>query len=241
MAGPWERFAQAPQPQGQPWAKFAQLQAPVQQPQAAPQPNPNATDNFSAGGVSMGVLDPIYGIGQAVPRALSAVTSLGGYAPNPVSRAYDKSAEQIDQSYKGMSEPYEKGRATPQDFDWGRLTGNVISPVNWLGAGSGPAMKGASLGKKLVAGMGLGAAYGATAPVSDTENYAENKATQMGLGAAAGTVAPLVVTHEEAVSYAVLRAVVNDSVVAERIELNACTVTPIASVNTKSPSVREVL
>lgn len=181
---------------GQQQPKWASAQVVEPMPQAAPQPmaqpNPNATDNFSAGGVSMGVLDPIYGIGQMVPRAISAVTSIGGLAPNAVSRAYDKSTDQVDQSYKGMSGAYEQGRATPQDFDWGRLTGNVISPVNWLGAGSGPVMKGASLGKKLVSGMGLGAAYGASAPVSDTENYAENKAKQMGLGAATGLVAPLV-------------------------------------------------
>ena len=159
-------------------------------PQQQTQPEQKSgSDNFSKYGVSMGVIDPIYGIGQIVPRALEKVTSLGGLAENPISRAYGRSAENVDKGYKQVSGQYEAQRATPDDFDWGRLTGNVVSPVNWMGVGAGGAATG--LGGKMAVGAGMGASSAAAMPVENTDNYWEAKAKQVGLGAVGGGAAPL--------------------------------------------------
>lgn len=188
MANPWEKYAQPQQTaQAKPWEAYAQPveQAPIQPP-AAPQ-QPTQDKNGFGTGVAMGILDPVYGIGQMVPRALSQVTSLGGLAPNPVSRAYDRSAQGIDKSFKATEQNYNANRENPESFDWGRLTGNIASPVNWIGGGpAGTAMQNMSKGKKLASVIGIGAGLGALAPVSDTENYTSEKAKQMALGAGGG-------------------------------------------------------
>lgn len=155
----------------------------------APQPEKTGSDNFSTYGVSMGVVDPIYGAGQLIPRALEKITSLGGLAENPVSRAYGRSAENIDKGYKQVSGEYEAQRQDPKGFDWGRLTGNVASPVNWIGTGAGGTATG--LGGKMAVGAGMGAGSAAAMPVENTDNYWGEKAQQIGLGATAGVAAPL--------------------------------------------------
>lgn len=154
------------------------------------QPEKTGSDNFSGYGVSVGVLDPVYGAGQLIPRALEKITSLGGLAENPVSRAYGRSAENVDKGYKQVSSEYEAQRQSPKDFDWGRLTGNVASPINWLGTGAGGATTG--LGGKMAVGAGVGAGSAASMPVQNTNNYWGEKAQQAGLGATGGAAAPLV-------------------------------------------------
>jgi len=154
-----------------------------------PSPQVGKEDNFSTYGVSMGVVDPIYGLGQLIPRGLEKITSLGGLAENPVSRAYGRSAENVDKGYKQVSGQYEKSRATPENFDWGRLAGNVASPVNWIGTGAGGAATG--LGGKMAVGAGMGAGSAAAMPVENTDNYWGEKAQQVGLGATGGAAAPL--------------------------------------------------
>ena len=74
--------------------------------------------------------------------------------------------------YKQVSGQYE-ANATPDDFDWGRLTGNVVSPVNWMGVGAGGAATG--LGGKMAVGAGMGASSAAAMPVENTDNYWEEK------------------------------------------------------------------
>ncbi len=157
----------------------------------APQPEKTGSDNFSKYGVSVGIVDPIYGAGQLIPRALEGITSLGGLAENPVSRAYGRSAEGIDKGYKQVSSQYEAQRANPDSFDWGRLTGNVASPVNWIMPSGGAAATGAGLTGKVAMGAGMGAGSAAAMPVSDTENYWGEKAKQVGFGAIGGGLAPL--------------------------------------------------
>ena len=148
--------------------------------------------NYTGQGVLMGATDPVYGIGQIVPRGLSAVTSLGGLAPNPVSRAYDRSADRIDQRVQVREDEYTAGRGA-DSFDWGRLTGNIASPVNLLGAGAAAkAAQAATLGGKVAGGAAIGAGYSASAPVFNPEEFTKEKATQMGFGAAGGAVAPVV-------------------------------------------------
>lgn len=125
-----------------------------------------------------GITDPVYGIGQMVPRGLEAVTSLGGLAPNPVSRLYGKSARRIDEAAKAREAQYN----APEGFDWARTFGNVASPVNWVFIGGGGG------GGGLLRTAGIGAASAATQPIQDTENFTSNKAMQAGTGALTGGV-----------------------------------------------------
>ena len=120
----------------------------------------------------MGVIDPIYGIGQIVPRALEKVTSLGGLAENPISRAYGRSAENVDKGYKQVSGQYEAQRATPDDFDWGRLTGKCCKSCKLDGCWRGRC--GYWFRWKNGCWRRNGASSAAM-PVENTDNYWEEK------------------------------------------------------------------
>lgn len=137
-------------------------------PNDTPAPAPKESNFW--GGVEMGTFDPVWGVGQLVPRALEQATSLGGLAPNAVSDLYKKSYQRIDKDIQKREQEYSK----PEGFDWGRMAGNVLSPVNVVGGAP------ASFGGKLA----MGAAMGATAPVQNTDNYTTEKAIQTGFGAA---------------------------------------------------------
>lgn len=163
-------------------SKFPQQQAQPAQKQGS--------DNFSTYGVSMGVVDPIYGAGQLIPRGLSAATKAVGL--DAVSDLYKQSAERVDKGYKQVSGQYEAQRENPDNFDWGRLTGNVISPMNWVVPSGGVATTGTGLGGKIAIGAGMGAGSAAAMPVENTDNYWGEKSRQAGLGAVGGTAAPLI-------------------------------------------------
>jgi len=166
-------------------AKAGQSSQPEAQQQTAPKNVPGA-------GVVMGAADPVYGIGQMVPRGLSALTSLGGLAPNPVSRAYDRSAGMIDTAVQEREKQYQAGRDS-ESFDWGRLTGNVLSPVNLIGAGAARSAAAApTLATKAAAGAGVGAGYASMAPVTSEGDFLSQKANQMAWGAGGGLAAPII-------------------------------------------------
>lgn len=158
---------------------------------ATPQ-QPQAPKNYKGEGVVMGATDPIYGIGQVMPRVLSKVTSAGGLFPNPVSRAYDRSAQTVDRSVKAREQSYLAGRED-DGFDWGRLTGNVISPVNLMGAGA--AAKGAqaaTLGGRALSGAVSGGLTSVAMPVTEEGDFATQKAKQALWGAAGGAAVPAI-------------------------------------------------
>lgn len=133
-----------------------------------------------------GMMDSAYGISQIVPRGISQMASLGGMMPNAVSDFYQKDAGRIDAAVRQREAEYQ----SPDGFDWARLAGNVASPVNWVGGGA--AMKAPSLLGKIAAGAAVGGAQAAAMPVTDTENFASNKAKQVALGAVGGGAAPLI-------------------------------------------------
>ena len=149
-----------------------------------PQPEKSGSDNFSSYGVSMGVVDPVYGVGQLVPRGLSAAAKAIGL--DTVSDLYKQSAENVDKGYKQVSQEYESQRQDPKGFDWGRLAGNVASPINWVGTGAvAPATK---IGAKVATGAALGGGMTAAMPVENTDNYWTEKAQQFGIGLGAGAL-----------------------------------------------------
>lgn len=143
-------------------------------------------DSFGSRALT-GALDPVYGVGQLVPRALEQVTSLGGNYPNPVSDAYKQSYQRIDQSVKDREQNYN----APDGIDAARLTGNILSPVNFMGGGAiNSAMKAPTLMGKMLGGAAVSGGYSAIQPIQDTENYGAEKLKQTATGAAFGAALP---------------------------------------------------
>lgn len=167
-----------------PYDEFA-ARAGIKQAPTTPTPMP------SGAGFGRGLRDPIDAGAQFLPRALAFVTSLGGTAPNPVSKFLESEAKRVDKLNLSEEQKYQALRDAAQEkgFDWARLGGNVLNPVN-LAAGAGAANMAARAG---VGTLGQAAAAGAVggllSPVTDTENFAQEKALQVGLGAALSPVA----------------------------------------------------
>lgn len=138
-----------------------------------------------------GLRDPIDAGAQFLPRVLAFVTSLGGSTPNALSRFLESEAKRVDKMNLTEEQKYQTLRDAAQEkgFDWGRLGGNVLNPVN-LAAGAGAAnVAGRAGAGALGQAAAAGAVGGALTPVTDTENFAAEKAQQVGLGALLAPVA----------------------------------------------------
>ena len=140
-------------------------------------------------GFLMGIKDPISAGAQLLPRGLEQVTSLGGLAPNPVSRFFGSEAQRVDEMVRAEEAAYQQQRAAQGEtgFDIGRLGGNIVNPAN-IAVGVRAAQVGRAAGLTNVgAGAAAGAATGALQPVVG-EEFAGEKASQIGLGAVSGAV-----------------------------------------------------
>lgn len=125
----------------------------------------------------MGLKDPISGGAQLLPKALETVTSLGGMAPNPVSQFFGSEAQRIGQMVKAEQEAYAQQRKAKGEtgIDVARLAGNIANPATFIG---GTAM----------APVTAGVIQGALQPVTNTDNFYGEKASQMAIGAAGGKI-----------------------------------------------------
>ncbi len=154
---------------------------------------PAPTAEAPSSGIMMGLRDPVDAGAQMLPRALGAITSLFGLAPNRVSEFMDREAGRVDSIVKDTNAGYEASRVADAlpgtekpGFDWARLGGNMINPANWLGGG---VIKGGSTALQLAgAGAKAGALSGALQPVLDTENFWTEKGKQATVGAVSGAV-----------------------------------------------------
>ena len=203
MTDAWAQFPDASvapvpiAPVADPYAQFQDATpAPVQQPMAPSQQQPPATwrQQLMAGPVGQamgGAMQGIYGADQLAYKGAGALASLGGYYPNPVSAALNNTADSVGQQAQQEAQSYQDARtATGKgSFNPGKFIGEVASPVNALagevelpGAVAAMAPKAAKLANILL----KGAAYGSTAPVSPTDDYASTKLTQAGIGAGIG-------------------------------------------------------
>lgn len=135
-------------------------------------------------GFLMGVKDPISGGAQLLPRGLGYATSLGGAAPNLVSKYFEEEAKRVDEMVRGEEAAYQQQRAAKGDtgFDWARLGGNVVSPANIVpSATAAAAFRGAPLAKAAIGG----AVGGALQPVTQGD-FTEQKIEQTALGGVFG-------------------------------------------------------
>jgi hypothetical protein len=146
-------------------------------------------------GFMMGLKDPITGMAQLLPRALSGITSLGGTTPNPVSQFFSQEAKRVDEMAKAEEQAYQAQRQAQGDsgFDVGRLGGNILNPASLV-----PAARIAQLararGLSPVAQAAAGGAVGgAMQPATGEGTFAEQKTEQVALGTVTGPIGEKVV------------------------------------------------
>ena len=156
-----------------------------------------------------GVVDPAAGIAQLIMHAgggagaLSPVTAAASGVSDVADLArsklglkpwdlYGQATHAVDNTISGQNAGYEGSRAATGQtgFDWGRLGGNIVSPINALG---GEVTAAATPAKTFIGGLArsipVGAAFGALQPVTDPNDFLKQKAIQTGVGAVAGPVA----------------------------------------------------
>jgi hypothetical protein len=138
-------------------------------------------------GYLMGFKDPITAGAQMLPRAGEVITSLGGLAPNPVSRWLGLEAQRVDEIARAEEAQYQANRAAQgeQGFDVSRLAGNVINPAN-IAAGLRASQAAAAMGRGVSSQAALGGAVGAALSPVYEGDFATEKAIQTSVGALVG-------------------------------------------------------
>lgn len=144
-------------------------------------------------GFAMGLADPIHGGAQLLTKALpEGLVNAGNRANNWLAEKTGLVAKLppggVDQQVREREQAYQSARGDT-GMDWARLGGNLASPTNLALAAAAPARL-ATLGGRVAAGAGLGAASALSEPVTDGD-FAEQKAKQVGLGAVGGGAIPM--------------------------------------------------
>lgn len=172
-------------------ARLATLRS-GQQPQDQQTPEANIVDKVAGSKpvrFAIGAADPIIGLSQLTSKILSPISEYAGASPFQPAKL-----KQLDQSIERgrvASEPKTlsslvTGEKPDPGFDFTRLAGNVMSPVNALLGRAIPVPL--STGGRTVTGATVGGAGGATMPVTEDGNFAERKAAQIGVGTLTGGI-----------------------------------------------------
>lgn len=150
-----------------------------------------------AGRLGAGLADPVHGLAQLLTHALPEnVVQAGNKANNWLAENTGLVAPipdgGIDQMLKEREAQIQASRGEDAGkFDAWRAAGSALSPIN---LGMGKMLPGLlTMGGKVVAGAGIGAASGAANPVTDEGDFTDQKLQQMKWGAAGGAAAPVVV------------------------------------------------
>lgn len=126
-------------------------------------------------GFLQGVMDPVYGAGQLMAKGMEAV----GFFPKEAKAFSERVVPQREQQYQAQ-----RAAAGEEGTDWARLGGSLVSPANLLAGGA----VGSMVTKPLMQAAAVGATQGALAPVTDTEDFTEEKLKQTVGGGAFGVV-----------------------------------------------------
>ena len=159
-------------------------------------------------GVAMAFRDPVDAGAQILRRVVPegvgrAVDKFGNWLADkglPVARS--DGVQGVDSLVKGVNDTYQANRKVDDPdpgFDWARLGGNLLNPVNYVGGGY---LKGATtIGQLARGGATAGAISAGLQPVlENTENFWGAKAGQVALGATTGAVVtPVLAKGAEAV------------------------------------------
>lgn len=140
--------------------------------QFATQQPPAAKKQVDSVGSRMarGVKDPVTGLSQLLYNALPSSVQQAGDKANNFLAEYGLTSKIPEGGFNEMVRQDEASYNAPDGVDWARLAGNVASPAN---LGPGALLKAKALttgGRRVAAGLGLGAAGGAMQPVTD-EDY----------------------------------------------------------------------
>lgn len=177
-------------------AAIRQNMQPAQQTQGSQPTGRQEIQASVPGRIIQGARDPIDELASMLPKGLESVTSLGGYAPNAVSRFFGSEAQRVQDINKQNEAEYQAARQATGSTgtDIARFGGNVASPVNLAIAARMPMA--ATLGGKVVHGAKIGAAGGALASGADvgSEDYWTEKAKNAAIGSALGGVIPAAVS-----------------------------------------------
>lgn len=126
-------------------------------------------------GFLQGVMDPVYGAGQLMAKGMQAV----GFFPKEAQAFAERVVPQREQQYQAQ-----RAAAGEEGTDWARLGGSLVSPANLLAGGA----VGSMVAKPLMQAAAVGATQGALAPVTDTEDFTEEKVKQTVGGGAFGVL-----------------------------------------------------
>lgn len=139
--------------------------------------------------VLSGMSDPVVGLNQLMYNVL----------PQPLQSGVDYLTNQAANISPILASPMPEGgynefvrqreqqirQEAPEGVDWGRIAGNVLSPVNILPATR--MARAATAGVRIAQGAGLGAFAGASTPITG-ENYSSELAKNVALGVLFGLV-----------------------------------------------------
>lgn len=147
--------------------------------------------NAPTSGFLMGLKDPISGGAQLLPRALAGITSLGGAAPNPVSRFFSEEAKRVDEMTRAEEQAYQAQREP--GFDAARLAGNILNPASFTPAARAAQLARAGGVNTVGQAAAAGAVGGAMQPVVGEGDFGTQKTEQTVIGAVAGPVGEKIV------------------------------------------------
>lgn len=161
-----------------------------------PKAEPASDIPIPKNGYLMGLRDPLDAGAQMLRRMVpdsvgKAVDNVGNWLADkglPVIKS--EGVEGVDKIVTDVNKKYEQQRQQNGEtgFDGGRLTGNIINPVNLVPVGA--ATKAKTAMDLVKVGTKAGAVSGALQPVVDPKNdFLEKKAIQTTVGAATGAVA----------------------------------------------------
>ena len=142
-----------------------------------------------------GAMDPVHGGAQLLTKLLpDSVVQAGNAANNWLADKTGLVAPipegGVDQMVRQREAEYQSHRSPEQGWDVARFAGNVASPVNLTLARLAPGVS--TLPGRMAVGGVLGAASGATAPVTGEGDFGSEKLKQVGIGLAGGSVLPAV-------------------------------------------------
>ena len=149
------------------------LDPPAQAPQSPPAAS-SASGSSVLERIGSGIADPVWGAMQLGAHVLPGVD-----------------AKIVDQMVKDRETEYQADRKAggSKGFDWSRLVGNIVNPVNFVA----PAAAGLSVPARIGAGAAVGSTVSALAPVTqNTEEFGKEKTKQGLIGLAAGGAVPAV-------------------------------------------------
>lgn len=138
-------------------------------------PTKPAQPQEAPSGFLQGVMDPVYGAGQLMAKGMQAV----GFFPKEARAFSERVVPQREQQYQAQ-----RAAAGEEGTDWARLGGSLVSPANLLVGGA----VGSMVAKPLMQAAAVGATQGALAPVTDTEDFTEEKLKQTVGGGAFGVL-----------------------------------------------------